>query len=116
MRSRITDRRRLSSTVAVQNPLLCICAQALSATPASKCTSQATSFENLILTFRQGTASQNFISHGVRLLATVLTTYDIVGASVQTEVDLLIAGGLVDCLLAFLKGLYFSVLLQQIMY
>jgi len=62
----------------------------------------------VILTSRQGTASQRFISHGVRLLATILTTYDIVGALLQTEVDLLIAGGLVDCLLNFLRGLYLS--------
>lgn len=68
----------------------------------------------VILTSRQGTASQRFISHGARLLATILTTYDIVGGSVQTEVDLLIAGGLVDCLLAFLKGLYLPDSLQQI--
>lgn len=68
----------------------------------------------VVLTSGQGTASQRFISHGARLLATILTTYDIVGASVQTEVDLLIAGGLVDCLLAFLKGLYPPDPLQQI--
>lgn len=63
---------------------------------------------------RQGTASQRFISHGARILATILTTYDFIDVSVQSEVDLQIAGGLVDCLLAFLKGLYSPDLFQHI--
>ena len=41
----------------------------------------------------------------MRLLSTVLTTYDIVGSSLENEVDLAFAAGLMKCLLAFLRGL-----------
>lgn len=41
----------------------------------------------------------------MQLLAKVLTTFDVVGPSIQSEVELAVAAGLVDCLLAFLKGL-----------
>ena len=57
-----------------------------------------------LLKHYQGTTSQSFIGSGAQLLATVLITFDIVGPSVENKVDLATAAGLVDCLLAFLKG------------
>lgn len=41
---------------------------------------------------------------GVRLLATALTSPNIINSSLDTEVDLATTAGLVDCLLFFLKG------------
>ena len=52
----------------------------------------------------KGTASQEFISHGVRLLATVLTTFDVFSEHPTNEGDIVTAAGLVDCLLAYLRG------------
>lgn len=54
----------------------------------------------------QGTSSQGFICRGVQLLATTLITPGLVNGTLDSEVDLSITAGLVDCLLRFLKGMY----------
>lgn len=54
----------------------------------------------------QGTASQAFICRGVQLLATTLTTPGLINGTLDSEVDLSITAGLVDCVLRFLKGMY----------
>lgn len=52
----------------------------------------------------KGTASHEFICHGVQLMATTLTTPGVLSDNLDSEVDLSTAAGLVDCLLKFLKG------------
>lgn len=54
----------------------------------------------------QGTASQGFICRGVQLLATTLITPGLTSGTLDSEVDLSITAGLVDCVLRFLKGTY----------
>lgn len=56
----------------------------------------------------QGTASQGFICRGVQLLATTLITPGLISGTLDSEVDLSITAGLVDCVLRFLKGTYNS--------
>lgn len=54
----------------------------------------------------QGTASQGFICRGVQLLATTIITPVLISGTLDSEVDLSITAGLVDCVLRFLKGTY----------
>ena len=60
---------------------------------------------NIALNIPQGTASQNFICHGVQLSARVLTQSNMARTALVGEVGLTTAAGLVNCLLDFLKGL-----------
>lgn len=54
----------------------------------------------------------DFINDGVQSLSTTLSTLNLNIGSHGAEVDIAVAVGLVDCLLAFLKGLrpFFSLI------
>lgn len=54
----------------------------------------------------QGTASHDFIKHGAQILAKTIVAPGVFSEHHDSEVNLLVAAGLVDCLLRFLKGIF----------
>lgn len=107
MLERHLNRFSISTHHTFQDSLLCTRAEDLLNISVAKC------WEALIFNryrafakFIQGTTSQEFICHGIQLMATTLIAHGVLSDTLDSEVDLSTAAGLVDCLLKFLKGRY----------